>query len=192
MILPIRIKTNPTNRTSDPDAKMLCLSKLQISMNMPPILMLYPDNLQKPGHITDARLAALKGIVSSESVSLRSPVSFRALHRGHSVKSAGRFSKRMMLNDSFGHFSHVAQQCQTLLAASYRNSITGPFLGCYIVRLNWPYLCRAGNLPRPRPKCFGHKKINRVSFLSKVVFFSTVRIKQAIPSRTPVAPQSAQ
>jgi len=23
--------------------------------------MLYPDNLQKPGHITDARLAALKG-----------------------------------------------------------------------------------------------------------------------------------
>ena len=93
MILPIRIKTNPTNRTSDPDTKMLCLSKLQISMNMPPILMLYPDNLQKPGHITDARLAALKGIVSSESVSLRSPVSFRALHRGHSVKSAGRFSK---------------------------------------------------------------------------------------------------
>jgi len=28
---------------------------------MPPRLMLYPDNLQKPGHITDARLAALKG-----------------------------------------------------------------------------------------------------------------------------------
>lgn len=128
MILPISIKTNPTNRTSDPDAKMLCLSKLQSSKNMPPRLMLYPDNLQKPGHITDARLAALKGIVSSESVSLRSPVSFRALHRGHSVKSAGRFSNRMMLNDSFGHFSHVAQQCQTLLAASYRNSITGPFL----------------------------------------------------------------
>ena len=130
MILPIRIKTNPTNRTSDPDTKMLCLSKLQSSKNMPPRLMLYPDNLQKPGHITDVRLAALKGIivVSSESVSLRSPVSFRALHRGHSVKSAGRFSKRMMLNESFGHFSHVAQQCQTLLAASYRNSITSPFL----------------------------------------------------------------
>jgi hypothetical protein len=105
--------------------------------------MLYPDNLQKPGHITDARLAALKGIVSAESVSLRSPVAFRALHREHSVRSAGRFSKRMMLNDSFGHFSHVAQQCQTLLAASYRNSITGPFLGRYIVRVNWPYLCRA-------------------------------------------------
>ena len=126
--MPIRIKTNPTNRTSDPDAKMLCLSKLQISKNMPPRLMLYPDNLQKPGHITDARLAALKGIVSAESVSLRSSVSFRALHRGHSVKFAGRFSKRMMLNESFGHFSHVAQQCQTLLAASYRNSITSPFL----------------------------------------------------------------
>jgi len=130
MMLPIRIKTNPTNRTSDPDTKMLCLSKLKIIKNMPPRLMLYPDNLQKPGHITDARLAALKGIivVSSESVSLRSPVSFRALHRGHSVKSTGRFSKRMMLNESFGHFSHVAQQCQTLLAASYRNSITSPFL----------------------------------------------------------------
>ena len=128
MILPIMIKTNLTNRTSDPDTKMLCLSKLKIIKNMPPILMLYPDNLQKPGHITDARLAALKGIVSSDSVSLRSPVSFRSLHRGHSVKSAGRFSKRMMLNESFGHFSHVAQQCQTLLAASYRNSITSPFL----------------------------------------------------------------
>ena len=127
-MLPIRIKTNPTNRTSDPDTKMLCLSKLKIIKNMPPRLMLYPDNLQKPGHITDARLAALKGIVSAESVSLRSPVSFRALHRGHSVKSTGRFSKRMMLNESFGHFSHVAQQCQTLLAASYRNSITSPFL----------------------------------------------------------------
>jgi len=61
MILRIRIKTNPTNKTSDPDANMLCLSKLQSSKNMPPRLMLYPDNLQKPGHITDARLAALKG-----------------------------------------------------------------------------------------------------------------------------------
>ena len=60
-MLPIRIKTNPTNRTSDPDTKMLCLSKLKIIKNMPPRLMLYPDNLQKPGHITDARLAALKG-----------------------------------------------------------------------------------------------------------------------------------
>jgi hypothetical protein len=130
MTLPIRIKTNPTNRTSGPDNKMLCLSKLQISKNMPPRLTPYPDNLQKPGHITDARLLALKGIivVLSESISLRSAISFRALHRGHSVKFAGRFSKRMILNESFGHFSHVAQQCQTLLAASYRNSMTGPFL----------------------------------------------------------------
>jgi hypothetical protein len=125
--------------------------------------------------------------VSSESVSLRSSVSFRALHRGHSVKFAGRFSKRMMLNDSFGHFSHVAQQCQTLLAASYRNSITGPFLGASQLALSLSGV----SLPRPRPKCFGHKKIN-LSFLSKVRFFSTFRIKQAIPSRTPITPQSAQ
>jgi hypothetical protein len=46
----------------------------------------------------------------------------------------------MMLNDSFGHFSHVARNNAKHCWQRHIEIPSQALFDCYIVRLNWPYL----------------------------------------------------
>ena len=72
--------------------------------------------------LTRCKTRWLKGTIV---LSWQARFSFRAVHRGQSIKLAGSFSRRTTLNEFIGQCSQLAQKCQSFVGSSYRNSMAG-------------------------------------------------------------------